>query len=201
MSSYRPKFICPDRTCRRSIKSIYDPDRFEYDISERQDWKVGPLLTSPELQEVLRNGEPVFSSECILNGETVVFVKLRNQYHHDPSVLSEKQMEFVKKYEPEAWWRTIFSPSRDSRWPTENLKRCPSCGKEALRVGSNFRIPKRKDEKGWRDIEGMIKTGEDMVAKFSPCATSEEWKDMVDGAIVIREAYWVRNKEGVDFTG
>jgi hypothetical protein len=104
-------------------------------------------LTSPELQEVLRNGEPVFSSECILNGETVVFVKLRNQYHHDPSVLSEKQMEFVKKYEPEAWWRIIFSRSRDSRWPTENLKRCPSCGK-ALPVGSNFRIQQTRKRGG-----------------------------------------------------
>lgn len=60
---------------------------------------------------------------------------------------------------------------------------------------------KRKDEKVWREIEGMIKAGEDMVAKFSTCATSEEWKDMVDRANVIREAYWVRDKEeGVDFT-
>jgi hypothetical protein len=40
-----------------------------------------------------------------------------------------------------------------------------------------------------------------MVAKFSPCATSEEWKDMVDRVNVIREAHWARNKEGVDFTG
>jgi hypothetical protein len=111
-------------------------------------------------------------------------------------------MEFVKEYEPEAWWRTIFSPSRDSMCPTENLKHCPSCGKAALPVGSNFRIPKRKDGKERGAIENMIKAGEDMVAKFSPCATSEGWKDMVDRANVIREAYWVRNKEeGVDFTG
>jgi hypothetical protein len=191
--------------CRRSIKPVYDPDRFEYDISEWQNWKVRPLLTSPELQEVLQNRDQLHDKKSVLNVEKAAFYRLRNLWYgnryDNPSLLSEEQMESVKKYEPEAWWRTIFSPSRDSRWPTENLKRCPSCGKEALRVGSNFRIPKRKDEKGWREIEGMIKTGEDMVAKFSPCATNEEWKDMVDGAIVIREAYWVRNKEGVDFTG
>jgi hypothetical protein len=191
--------------CRRSIKPVYDPDRFEYDISEWQDWKVRPLLTYPELQGVLQNRDQLHDKTIVLDVEKAAFYRLRNLWYDNrydnSSLLSDEQREFIKKYEPEAWWRTIFSPSRDSRWPTENLKRCPSCGKEALRVGSNFRIPKRKDEKGWREIEGMIKTGEDMVAKFSPCATNEEWKDMVDGAIVIREAYWVRNKEGVDFTG
>jgi hypothetical protein len=38
-----------------------------------------------------------------------------------------------------------------------------------------------------------------MVKKFSPCATSEEWKDMIDRANATREG---RNKEEcVNFTG
>ena len=199
MSSYGPKFICPERPCRRSIKPVYDPDRFEYDISEWQDWRVRPLWTSPELVEVRRNSNRLHSRQSVLNGEKAAFEKLRNQYYNDPSSLSEEERDFVKKNDPEAWWRTVVSTKRVWWQVTVNLKRCPSCGKEALRVGSNFRIPKRKDEKAWREIEDMIREGEDMVAKFSPCATSEEWKNMVDRANVIREE---RNKgEGVSFAG
>jgi hypothetical protein len=206
MSSYRPKFICPERSCRRSIKPVYDPDRFEYDISEWQDWKVRPLLTSPEMQQVLRNWETLHAKKSVLNVEKAEFRRLRNLWYdnryENPNLLIEEEMEFVKKYELSAWWKTIFSPSRGPYRTTENLKRCPSCGKAALRVGSNFRIPKRRDEKAWREVEGMIKAGEDMVAQFSPCATNEEWKVMVDEANAIREVYGVRNKdEVVDFTG
>jgi len=54
-----------------------------------------------------------------------------------------------------------------------NRKRCPGCGGGVIRVGSNFRVPKRNDEKAWKEIEAMIEEGVDMVARFSACATIE----------------------------
>jgi hypothetical protein len=115
-----------------------------------------------------------------LNPEKAEFRKLKNLWYDNryinSNLSSEEEMEFVKKYELLAWWQTIFSPSRGPDSITGNFKRCPSCGKAALPVGLNFRIPKRRDEKAWREIEGMIKIGEDLVGKFSPCATNEEWK-------------------------
>jgi hypothetical protein len=72
--------------------------------------------------------------------------------------------------------------------PEINMLRCPSCGKGAERVSSNFRIPRKKNNKAWKVIEEMIERGEDMVAKFSFCATVEEHERMVEKAIELRSS-------------
>lgn len=66
------------------------------------------------------------------------------------------------------------------------LKRCPTCGQAAVPVGSNFRIPARKDEKGWRKAEAWIDAGEDLEAKFVSCWTVEQHEKMVKKALEIR---------------
>lgn len=71
-------------------------------------------------------------------------------------------------------------------WFVEVKKRCPGCAEDAVPVGSNFRIPARKDEKGWREVEKWIEAGEDLVAKFVCCVTVEQHKDRVEKAIEIR---------------
>ena len=87
--------------------------------------------------------------------------------------MSVEQIERLKKYEPELWWRQVTAL---------NLVRCSNCGGTAVRVGSNFRIPKKTDEKGWREVEEMFRSGEDMVAKFSFCSTIEGHEEMVEEA-------------------
>jgi len=38
-------------------------------------------------------------------------------------------------------------------------KTCPGYGEGVRRVGSNFRISKKRDAKGWGEVEGIIEKG------------------------------------------
>lgn len=96
--------------------------------------------------------------------------------------LTDEEMKWLKKHDPEMWWLNINSTSL-AWWKSEvHAKRCPSCGNAVLRVGSNFRIPAKKDDKAWKLVEGMIMEDVDLVAKFSVCATFEKHEDMIDEA-------------------
>ncbi|KAI0266056.1 hypothetical protein BC834DRAFT_969585 [Gloeopeniophorella convolvens] len=62
---------------------------------------------------------------------------------------------------PELWWR-VLEP------------RCPGCGGTGVAVGSTFRAPGARDDKGWARVERMLDEGE----KFSYCMTEEEEEEL-----------------------
>jgi len=187
MSSYRLKFICPEPTCRRSIKPVYDPDKFEYKISEFQDWTIRPLKKrSPGLTAAYLNSSRMKSSSNQGSVELATFKALQQKQWDDPALLSGGEFEFLQARDPEMWWAEVIRIPRMSGIPEINMLRCPSCGKGVNRVGSNFRIPRKRDEKAWKGIEERIERGEDTVAKFSFYATVEEHERMVKKAIELR---------------
>ena len=67
-------------------------------------------------------------------------------------------------------------------------------------MGSNFRIPKKRDEKAWKEIQEMIKWRKDIVAKFEFCATMEEHEKMVKRALEFRAEnnFGAENNPGVN---
>jgi len=69
-----------------------------------------------------------------------------------------------------------------------NGKRCSGCGGATTRVGSNFWIPKKEGDKAWKEIEEMIESDVDMLARFSVCATVEKHDEMVDEALMWGES-------------
>ena len=195
-SSYRPKFICAKKGCRRSIKPTYDPDQNEYRISETQDWDVRPLRgTNKEFDEACRNGKRIdSSSEAVKNhpdsewqkrqaliqkfGNVISWDLYGNYFGDDRTEvkMEEAEMEYLRRTDPDTWWLQIIRSGA-------NLMRCPSCGDGVLRVGSNFRIPAQSDEKAWKETQAMIEAGEDMVSRFSTCTTVGQHKEMVDEAM------------------
>ncbi|KAG9232616.1 hypothetical protein BJ875DRAFT_466270 [Amylocarpus encephaloides] len=195
-SSYRPKFICPARGCRRSIKPFYDPSKLEYEISEYQDWSVRPVDT-PELIEAKKNEGIMQGYQNRNSDETREFRALQKRYYDDPSALSVEEIETVKSNDPHSWWIRLTTTPRgwadeSSNGPARSL-RCPSCGDDTVPVGSNFRIPSKADIRSWREVENMIADGKDMVASFSSCATVQQQKEMVDEAARLR-----RQEHGAD---
>jgi hypothetical protein len=180
MSSYRPKFICPERQCRRSIKPIYDPERNEYDINEFQDWQVRPLeSTSPEFAAARKNASRINSRTYTGTGKAVL-AEIQEKKFKDPRSLTEKEREYLRENDPQEWWELLVRGRSWNGKPLEHQIRCPSCGKTAVRVGSKFEIAGKNGEKAWKEIEGLIAAGEDMVAKFSGCATIQEHQEMVE---------------------
>jgi hypothetical protein len=187
MSSYRPKFICPDANCRRSIKPVYDPDRFEYNISDFQDWSVRPLEShSSGLAVAFRNSRRLQSTSNRKSVELATFKRLKEKFWQNKASLLEDELEFLMARDPSLWWKEFITTRGRSDQGLQHLIRCPSCGKGAVRVGSNFRVPKRKDEKSWKKIERKIEEGEDLLAKFSFCATIGEHEKMVEKALELR---------------
>ncbi|CZR65541.1 uncharacterized protein PAC_15441 [Phialocephala subalpina] len=187
MSSYRPKFICAEPTCRRPIKPVYDPDKFEYRISEFQDWAVRTLEErSPGLAAAYRNSNRMNSGSNRGSDELATLIRLQQKQWDNPASISEEEFEFLKARDPQLWWTEITRMPRISGVPEINMVRCPGCGKGVKRVGSNFRVPRKRDQTAWKAIEEMIERGEDMVAKFSFCATVEEHERMVKIAIELR---------------
>jgi hypothetical protein len=90
--------------------------------------------------------------------------------------LSDEDLAWLRKYDPEAWWTRLLGLGHD------HAKRCPCCGGPGVRVGSNFRVPARKDEKGWKELERMVGQGVDMLAEFEFCPTVEMWEEMAGEA-------------------
>lgn len=202
-SSYRPKFICARKECRRGFKPFFDEEKAEYRIDEWQNWKVRPLPERNEgVREALENGREM-DRKSGRNPEIAAkrrnVVKLETRYFHtalagggrEDQTGEERQMkeltpvelQWLRSNDPNMWWIEI-NRNPLTNWEADaHAKRCPGCGKEGLKVGSNFRIPAKKDEKAWKRIEEMIENGNDLVAKFSVCATSEIHEDMVDEAL------------------
>jgi hypothetical protein len=119
--------------------------------------------------------------------EKRVFTAIQHRYFNDPSSVSAEELATLKAGDPEMWWTDLVrSGQPDAQVAATHNIRCPSCGDRAVRVGSTFEIPPQKDDKSWRNIERMIQSGEDMVARFSSCATVEEHKDMVEEALRLR---------------
>jgi hypothetical protein len=150
-SSYRPKFICPRRTCRRSIKPFYAPDINEYDISKGQTWKVRPLPERMlELEEALRRWVTI--------GRKPPPQKLvERSYDEDKAQLAAFRTHpenFSDEEHEEVMW------AHSEAWFIEIKKRFPSRGQAAVPVGSNFQIPGKRDEKGCRQVEAWIDAGE-----------------------------------------
>jgi hypothetical protein len=90
--------------------------------------------------------------------ETAIISKCRD----DPLWLSDLA-RLVLRWCPNLWFLVV-------------QKRCPGCGQNAIPVGSNLRIPVKKDKKGWRQVEAWIEAGADLEAKFVSCATVEQHK-------------------------
>lgn len=212
--------ICVKRTCRRSIKPVYDPDRNEYKISELQGWNVRPLTgENKEFDEACKNGKRIDSScESVRAQEGSEWKKrqaLRDKLgrvwaweqfgDHFGSVENEEKMElweldFLRNNDPESWWSEVIRLPATYDPKGVNRKRCPGCGDGALLVGSNFRIPKKKDDTAWRKIEVMIENGEDMLASFSLCPTVNQHKEMVEEALRLKKeagasAPWEEEKQ------
>ena len=61
--------------------------------------------------------------------------------NHGLEPLSEEDIVWLKRHDPEAWWTPVIGMG------DEHHKRCPSCGEKGVRVGSNFRVPRKKDDK------------------------------------------------------
>lgn len=99
--------------------------------------------------------------------------KVIAKYKDDPLSLTDFERVALPWVWPDSWFINI-------------VKRCPGCGQDAVPVGSNFRIPAKKDKKGWRQVEAWIEAGEDLEAKFVLCATVEQHKERVAKAIELR---------------
>lgn len=138
------------------------------------------------MKQAYRNKHRINSTGQRNSEETLKFKNLWERLIRDSTSLTEEELAYVKEREPEEWWTEIAATPQVYREDAGHLMRCPSCGKGALAVGSNFRIPAKKDERGWKKVEKMIEDGEDMVAKFSPCATFEEHEKMVERARELR---------------
>ncbi|KAG8693697.1 hypothetical protein FRC08_008961 [Ceratobasidium sp. 394] len=185
-SSFRPKFVCAKPSCRRSIKPSYDPDRNEYRIDAFQNWTVRPLPShNLELAAAFRA-----SKRMARRGRTPerrAFQEIVDRYFLDRSSVSAQELATLKAGSPEFWWTELIRNGQpDAQIPASHNIRCPSCGDHAVRVGSTFEVPSQKDEKSWLKIERMIQSGDDMVAKFSCCATVDAHKEMVEEALRLR---------------
>ncbi|KAF4541333.1 DNA-directed rna polymerase [Lasiodiplodia theobromae] len=207
---HRPKFICPRPTCRRSVKPFYDPDRFRYRLDEYGLWEAEPRPeANPLYAQSVRNARLI--DRCKKKGETlrrrreelekrmdrvvpgghvavVPHLPLRNDEGWGD--LSVEEREEFALLEPEVWRVRVVGTQNG-----EHLKRCPSCAGEVLRVGSTFRIPGKRDEKGWKEVERMIGEGVDMVARFSYCWTQEAYAKALEE---LKEVEAERHMERID---
>ncbi|KAH8804472.1 hypothetical protein F5884DRAFT_796118 [Xylogone sp. PMI_703] len=197
-SQHRPKFICAKPSCRRMIKPFYDPDNNEYRIDEYQGWGVRPLpQRHAEFSETVRRAKSLGGNwtPSARKGDRAEKQRqiwaLRDRWSAEKwpnpwaegeksEPLTEEELDELRRWDPETWWIPITEAKRQDR------KRCPSCGDSVVRVGSNFRVPKKGDNKAWRKITEMIEAGEDLEAKFSMCWTIEQHAKMVEKAIEIR---------------
>lgn len=156
------------------VKPFYDAEKREYEFGPWGSWAVRPR---PE-----RDGA---FTECVRERKGRLGRSKGGVMTERDEEMEEWDYRFVRGREygdeelgrmreadPEAWWMDVvrIGPGRGER----HWKRCPSCGGQVVRVGSTFKIPARRDEKGWREVERMIEEGVDMVARFSYCMTFEE---------------------------
>jgi hypothetical protein len=171
-------------------------------MSEYGDWEVRPKPErEPGLKAALGNQARLRSKANWKSEKKREIDALRKRYQEDEeNGLTEEEKGRLKTYEPYLWWRRVITIPRYYELSEKHLVRCPSCGEGAMRVGSTLRIPKKTDEKGWKDIEEMIERGYDMVAKFSVCSTFEVHEEMVEEAQMRKakketEGSWLEEKK------
>ena len=198
-SVHRPKFLCAKSACRRIFKPFYDPERHEYEIDENQGWRIRPLReTNAEFAAAVQREKQLVNYRPANHGTGRFVAELREvsalrRRWENSEPLTKEEMDELKKWVPEMWWTRITEgrpPIRrlggEAATIRQDRKRCPSCGSAAVRVGSNFRAPKRRNDKAWRGIVEIIEAGEDLAAKFSMCWTVETHAKMVEKAIEMR---------------
>ncbi|OCT52420.1 hypothetical protein CLCR_10346 [Cladophialophora carrionii] len=213
---HRPKFICLSRSCRRLFKPFFDPARFDYRV-DRNEWSVRPRWdVTPELRAAGRlnaSALPPATRRRMheLRGRLDAIESQKQQHPRsssgggggdddddaggdggdgkgdgdslEPGPLSDDDLAWLRDHDPEVWWTRVVGVGHD------HAKRCPGCGGSGVRVGSNFRVPARKDERAWKELERMVSQGVDMLAEFEFCPTVEVWEEMA------REAERVKRKE------
>ena len=185
-SYQRPKFICAKPECRRSVKTHYDPDQFEYDIDATQSWKIRPLRERDVVYDkAWRNfGLPPFRMD-----QKEREVLLMKHLSHPEDVTAD-ELEKLERTWPTEWWVEVSGYQlREGKLIYEHHTRCPSCGETPTKVGSTFRIPPKKDNRAWKEIQDIIASGADMVAKFEFCPTEEDFQEM------LKDAERVKNME------
>lgn len=160
------------------IKPVYNPENYEYQFTDFQEWSVRPK-NDPGLAAA-------YQARNRLRGVAHAEEKSKVYELQRKEDLTAEETEFLKERDPDMWWTDVIKrPYRDEAGVC--ILRC-GCGGEVVRVGSNFRIPKQKDEMAWKEIERMIAEGIDMDAKFSCCPTVEEYKRMVESALDVQKA-------------
>jgi hypothetical protein len=88
--------------CRRTVKPVYDPDKFEYKISEFQDWTARPSKDrSPGLTAAYHSSSRLKSSSNQGSIELTTFKCLQQKLWDDPASLSAEEFEFLKAREPD----------------------------------------------------------------------------------------------------
>lgn len=111
---------------------------------------------------------------------------LQRRYSENLNFISTNGLAILKADPGMRWIDLVSSGQPDAQDPAVHNFRCPSCGNSAVRVGSTFEIPSRKDDKSWRDIERITGCGVDMAAAQPWCATVGEHKKRVDEALRLR---------------
>jgi hypothetical protein len=199
-STYRPKFICSRKSCRRGVKPVYAPDRLQYEVSKWGDWKVRPRAElNPEFKETCKNSFLRSGARVERDPERAEIRKLWNVFlanDGQEEEMAAEDIDVLRRYDPELWWVDVVRLPRCYDEVGVNMKRCPGCGGDVMRVGGQFRIPGKRDEKGWRVIEEWIERGVDLVAEFEACLSVEEHEEMVDE--VLRVAGNKEAREGWD---
>ena len=172
-------------------------------ISETQGWSVRPLKgINKDFDEARRNSKRIESSckslkaqensewkkrQLVIEKYGRVWSQERYGYSYSDvkgeGSMNDWELEYLRMNDPESWWLELVQLPATYDPKGINRKRCPGCGGGAVLVGSNFRIPKKIDDMAWRKIEEMVENGEDMLAKFSPCPTVDQHKEMVDEAV------------------
>ncbi|EAW11921.1 uncharacterized protein ACLA_006790 [Aspergillus clavatus NRRL 1] len=179
---YRPKFICPQPQCRRMVKPFYDPDRLSYDFDPYGSLTVRPLPSAnPDFAAALERDR--WSSRRATPAQIALWERggdLREKASVDGRGLTCEEAEELRSMDADVWWTRLITIGNRAE---SHEKRCPSCGRGVVRVGSTFRIPGKRDEKGWRRVERWTAEGTDMVARFSYCATVQEHAKMVERAV------------------
>lgn len=62
------------------------------------------------------------------------------------------------KFLPGLWFRGVHRNNHvcvDCRYTCRLSGRCPFCRKETVYLGDKWRIPKKNDDKGWKEIKSL----------------------------------------------
>lgn len=174
--------MCPKKSCRRSVKPFYDPSRYIYCVDDFGKWEIGPLKREDNAHYDRALAAMIFR----LTDEHQPSRKLRRRvmaarYDELDEKIGDGSMEPHQWLKGEDWddWKTLYW--HRSTWLKVTVvngdsgKWCLSCGGGAIRVGSNFRVPGRRDERGWKKERASKRVelaGDGLLGAFA-----HEWKE------------------------